>query len=1287
MSLCFFLFLVLTFFFFFFISIPNVSAFTWNRPTIVEANLNVNSSEIWVTVEGNMDNVSDLYPTLDGRFLNLSGTNANQNIYLTDGTTDYNFTSEWLFPIKGIDFGDADNTKIYSRGGYGIFNDAADIHLGRLPDNALYLNYWNGGHVWIGRNTNRQLVTNWGNLTVIEGLYANSTLTVLNNSNFSGSLYPMDTLTYNVGAPDYRWNGIYAGFYSGDNANFSGDVNALGYVNASTYYGSGITLDGINISDSVINVTGDFTGYAMNTSYLFGAGGIGGIDMRGSPWWFSGADWYFDENVTINKNLYVGRNLSVDGNASFGDWVNITNLQVNGVTYIGSMDLSGGNITASNITATNYFYGQPLDGSIGSGILNSSSNLACGCIDVSDDGGLDVTYPDLKVKIWDLNGSTIYCDIPSASPTVPDNAHTVYYVDSDCNVQTTTWANYFAQDLNSSNYVRIFDIFTINGDIGILKGGAIIGITQRKSKFAKVNCGGGHLSICDGMYIIQSATFPEINMSSGHMSYINTVTTTQQRDSNPDGLHVTCYSDGSHTVETEIDVDKCDDGGACNACPDNKYRRYIIYNIGWGDHTKIHQLAPNDGDTYTTLANCINTVKNPLSYTLPDFEDGVANVLAFYCGRRDDTAWSNGLVDLRAGREGFGAVPDLAGFLRNDENINMNNYNASFDWVNANNLNVTGNTYIGAGFVFEGNLSLNNYNISDVDVLLVNRKIGIGNGAINPSSALYINLGEVNITGSNGVGNVAPPTNDAPDVLVAIGGKGGDGSIGGFGADIILIAGDGGDVTGADTGGGGGSIHLKAGSPGTTQTTTGTYGNIFIVEDGVGNVSIGSTNTPTQTLTIFGDLNVTGEVNSFKMGNNELITFGDAGGNIYGDDSFFIIDGNNKDFIMEKFLSFTIQTLPIPIEINGDVEISGVLDQTNITGDNGGAGSDAPSVLVVKGGTGGSVGGGTAGKGSDIEINSGTGGTSTLAGSTSGDGGDFNIILGDGGTAVSGGNGGDGGDFNLSAGDGGEKPDGPGSDGDGGNIYLRTGTRGDGGTNDGSVYIYPNDGGVFIGNSASNVNATLVTIYGNITASNFEDFTEGDDRTDDEALQSILSYESYTNKLSETKINHTKLSDFVRGKTPIWEDVYNKTECNEVSIMEEVCINIIDVNNCSYQIVNGKDYYEKVCYNKTKCSMQPKQSCSISKKEVCEYEKLSNGFYEKICSIQDVEECEIITEEKCEDIYEHKIIGYQDTRSLSNSITEIWKGIKALFIKTETIEDELCAKDGSYSWCGGTPEL
>jgi len=80
------------------------------------------------------------------------------------------------------------------------------------------------------------------------------------------------------------------------------DLNVEGSVNATNYYGSGADLTNLNVT-GFINVSGDFTGYALNTSFLYGALGIGGIDMRGDPWWFSGADFQIAENLIVDGNV------------------------------------------------------------------------------------------------------------------------------------------------------------------------------------------------------------------------------------------------------------------------------------------------------------------------------------------------------------------------------------------------------------------------------------------------------------------------------------------------------------------------------------------------------------------------------------------------------------------------------------------------------------------------------------------------------------------------------------------------------------------------------------------------------------------------------------------------------------------------------------------------------------------------------------------------------------------------------------------------------------------------
>jgi len=69
------------YFFFLILILSNfVYAITWNRPTIVEATLNVNSSEIWVTAEGDMDNVTDLFPALNGTFVTYIDAIANVDL-------------------------------------------------------------------------------------------------------------------------------------------------------------------------------------------------------------------------------------------------------------------------------------------------------------------------------------------------------------------------------------------------------------------------------------------------------------------------------------------------------------------------------------------------------------------------------------------------------------------------------------------------------------------------------------------------------------------------------------------------------------------------------------------------------------------------------------------------------------------------------------------------------------------------------------------------------------------------------------------------------------------------------------------------------------------------------------------------------------------------------------------------------------------------------------------------------------------------------------------------------
>ena len=334
-----------------------------------------------------------------------------------------------------------------------------------------------------------------------------------------------------------------------------------------------------------------------------------------------------------------------------------------------------GNISIPGNMSAEYFLGQPLAGSIGSGIINSSSNiLDCGCINVSDDGVLNATYPAVIARIWNY-GNVGYCIIPSDTVTVVDNQHSVYYVNNACGVAVTTWSNYFGRDINPADYARIFDVYAIDGDIEVLKGSSVIGLVDRKTMWNNVNCGkGGHLAICDG-FDVQENAFPELNQTAGNFMYVNTVHTSVARESAVNGIHIVTHSGGdwTHLNQSGLNLTHCDDDTDHVACSDNKYRRHVVYSIGFdAEHTTVHQLAPLDGETYANVADCLNIDETPLSFTLPAIDGGVAVVHHVYCGRRDDADWTGGWIDIRVSSVGFGAAVDTSIFVTIDGTTPLN---------------------------------------------------------------------------------------------------------------------------------------------------------------------------------------------------------------------------------------------------------------------------------------------------------------------------------------------------------------------------------------------------------------------------------------------------------------------------------------------------------------------------------------------------------------------------------------------------------------------------------------
>ena len=134
---------------------------------------------------------------------------------------------------------------------------------------------------------------------------------------FKGDIMPRTTLAQNIGSGEKRWNILYVGNVSADSVEVSGDVTANSFI------GSGAYLTDLNVS-GVMNVTGDFTGYAINISLLQGANGIGGMDLRGDPWYLGGVD------LELSDNLIVGGNITAS--YFFGDGSGLTNINHNSLS-------------------------------------------------------------------------------------------------------------------------------------------------------------------------------------------------------------------------------------------------------------------------------------------------------------------------------------------------------------------------------------------------------------------------------------------------------------------------------------------------------------------------------------------------------------------------------------------------------------------------------------------------------------------------------------------------------------------------------------------------------------------------------------------------------------------------------------------------------------------------------------------------------------------------------------------------------------------------------------------
>jgi hypothetical protein len=428
-----------------------------------------------------------------------------------------------------------------------------------------------------------------------------------------------------------------------------------------------------------------------------------------------------------------------------------------------------------NITITDegYFSGQPITGMLGSGIIwaNGTNNFAevnVTCV------GLTCTWNAFTVRLVKTDNSVKYCNISAGSRVVTDNQHDVLYIDNNCNIAETSIQTFITTQLSPGGIADFGNIVAYQGGTENRNGIAIE--NKRMIKLRKLLLRTIHLDILTGFQYQLTENFPNLTITNGEYVYLMDVVPTGFLNITSQGIeqvsHETALTWRHKDSTVGINFSWCDTGVATALCTNpTRYRRIFLFDIGNNDSTidtsRLHQLLPLESVNYANIADCMNTIANPLTYTIPSYYQYSAVFLWAYCGKATDTAWTTNFIDLRTVKQSTstGGIDTsiFVPYSGASSNINIEGYNltssdtlisrllnvsnATIRLLNTTNLyvsNFTSTSLFSASNITTVNLNVtgqlaNISNLNTTDLLMANRS------RVNNFIA-YVNITTANLT-------------------------------------------------------------------------------------------------------------------------------------------------------------------------------------------------------------------------------------------------------------------------------------------------------------------------------------------------------------------------------------------------------------------------------------------------------------------------------------------------------------------------------------------------------------